>query len=374
MRLFSTVFHPTLAFLVGNRHRCFLSRQSKRYSAFAGTSSLSSTRFQTVASISEIADLYDGFILDQFGVLHDGVHPLPGAIECIEYLHRLDKKLMVLSNTSAPSHKALERLEKLGFDRRFFAHAVTSGEEASRYIRTHYGSDDNNPCNILFWTWDAQKPNNPRLTAHPQAFLDQCGNVRVVDTVSDADLIVLHGSEVWYRGPSIPSVPLGNFIETGNFQDLANAMIHDLLHECIRYDLPMVCANPDVVVATPDGGTAYMPGGIALHYRHQLGGNLFLFGKPDRQHFDACVDRFHRDFHISRDRILHVGDSLCHDIQGAHDADIASLWITETGIHAKELQHPDDSNSNEYEEDLDVILQKHQNSPRPTHIVPAFRL
>ena len=36
---------------------------------------------------AEIAGEYDGFILDLWGVIHDGVNPIPGAPECLLRLH-----------------------------------------------------------------------------------------------------------------------------------------------------------------------------------------------------------------------------------------------------------------------------------------------
>jgi ribonucleotide monophosphatase NagD (HAD superfamily) len=82
--------------------------------------------------------LYDAFILDQFGVLHNGKTALDGAIELCQYLFEKQKKLIILSNTSAPSQKALQKLPTFGFNPQHFVGAVTSGEEASRYIRNTY--------------------------------------------------------------------------------------------------------------------------------------------------------------------------------------------------------------------------------------------
>ena len=53
-----------------------------------------------VAGFESLADRYDGFILDQFGVMHNGVVALPGAQECFEKLAKAGKKLVILSNTS----------------------------------------------------------------------------------------------------------------------------------------------------------------------------------------------------------------------------------------------------------------------------------
>lgn len=312
--------------------------------------------------------MYDAFILDQFGVLHNGVEALDGAVEAVTHLHEKRKKLIILSNTSAPAHMALAKLPRLGFAAHHFGGgAVTSGEEASRYVRQRYGGPDRKTATkALFWTWDAQKPDNPRLTAPPQAFLDRCGNVEVAADVEDADLILLHGSEVWHRGPDAPQQPLGSFIEDGD----CSAIVDPLLRRCLARDLPMVCANPDLVVLTPAGGTAHMPGRIARRYR-ELGATdrqCRVFGKPDAEHFEACLRRLGMEH--KRTRVAHVGDSLSHDVAGAAAAGIPAVFVA-SGIHARQLGIP--FGAAPEPEALRRLLAEEGSAP-PTHVVPAFRL
>lgn len=346
---------------------------------------------QIHTSFRDIVDQYDAFILDQFGVLHNGVHPLDGAIELIKYMYEKKKKLIVLSNTSAPSKNALKRLEQLGFPQKYFVDAITSGEEASRYVRMAYGTTTTTRTKItkvIFLTWDVRIPNNPRLTALPQAFLDACcdernddnmnsnsKNIQVTDNIADADLVLLHGSEVWYRGMGVEPISLGSFIETGNCDDV----IDPLLQQFIQYNLPLICANPDKIVVTPTNGKAYMPGKIVQRYQELGGTNCRLFGKPNVEHFEACIRQLQSssDTEITKDRVAHVGDSLHHDILGANNAEIPSIFIT-SGIHASQL-------SNLHFEPMDGELPHDQyatlynlfeaeGSIYPTHVVPAFRL
>ena len=311
------------------------------------------------SSFKEIVDCYDAFILDQFGVLHNGVEALDGAVETVEYLYKENKKLIILSNTSAPASNALTKLSKLGFLQDYFVGAVTSGEEASRYVMHAYGSGDQT-TKAIFLTWNALMPNNPRLTAPPQAFLDQCGNVKVTASVKDADLVLLHGSEVWYRGEDAAQEFLGSFIEQGGLE-----VVDPLLEQFQKHNLPMVCANPDLIVVTPSGGTAHMPGRIAQRYR-ELGGDCRIFGKPDVEHFEACI----RKLQIDKERVAHVGDSLHHDIAGAVAANIPSVFVT-SGIHASQLGTTFGEMPDKYALDL---LFEDEDSIYPTHVVSAFRL
>ena len=344
---------------------------------------------QIHTSFRDIVDQYDAFILDQFGVLHNGVHPLDGAIELIKYMYEEKKKLIVLSNTSAPSKNALQRLEQLGFPKKYFVDAITSGEEASRYVRMVYGTSQatggtKQITKVIFLTWDVRIPNNPRLTALPQDFLDECcdgsndddANIQVTENIADADLVLLHGSEVWFRGTDVEPISLGSFIETGNCNDV----IDPLLQQFIQYNLPLICANPDKIVVTPTNGKAYMPGKIVQRYQELGGTNCRLFGKPNVEHFEACIRKLQSSssgIDITKDRVAHVGDSLHHDILGANNAGIPSIFIT-SGIHASQLT---DINSGLIDSELSndqygklYNLFEAEGSIYPTHVVPLFRL
>ena len=293
---------------------------------------------------------------------------LDGAIECVEQLYKAGKKLIILSNTSAPSDNALKKLSKLGFDpEHITTGAVTSGEEASKYILATYGSDASTTKKALMLTWDASDLNNPRLTALPEQFIEQCGSIDVAQSVQEADFLLLHGSEVWYRGPKLEPVSLMPFITQGSLES-----INPLLEECSRLGLPMVCANPDNIVRTPDGGDAHMPGKLATRYAQLVDPNVVdcrVFGKPHVEHFQSCLKRLEQAHGIAADRVAHVGDSLHHDIGGASSAGIASVWTTSSGIHANDLglqfgQLPTT------QQVLDLL--KKEGAVEPTHVLPAF--
>ncbi|KAL7569235.1 hypothetical protein ACA910_016789 [Epithemia clementina (nom. ined.)] len=327
--------------------------------ATAGDASSGLISYSTYSSFSDqLIDKYDAFILDQFGVLHNGAFALDGAVELVEYLSRQkQKKLIILSNTSAPSHKAMAKLPKLGFEQNLFIGAVTSGEEASKHIRETYGRNSK----AVMFTWDSSDVNNPRLTATPQAFLDHCGGLQVASTVEEADFLLLHGSEVWYRGKNMEPLSLGCFLKEG----LTDEIIDPILRQCIDQNLPAVCANPDIIVQTPSGGTNFMPGKIAERYIEMGATNVRLFGKPQPEHFEACL----RELDLPAGRVAHVGDSLHHDIFGANAAGIPSIFVS-SGIHSPQLGA-----------DFGVMPEKHllddlfdkEGGIVPAHVVPAFR-
>jgi len=225
------------------------------------------------------------------------------------------------------------------------------------------------------FTWDASDLNNPRLTALPTAFLDKVGpSIQVAATVDEADWLLLHGSEVWYRGRNDNDETddvydsLGDFIETGDMTDV----VEPLLQQCLTRQLPCVCANPDCIVQTPTGGTAYMPGTIAQRYQ-EMGGTVTWFGKPQPQHFRACLETLQLPPH----RVAHVGDSLVHDIAGAQSAGIPNIFVALTGIHAQDLSSPQDG-SLPPKAELEQLFQQTRSEEGavgifPTHVVPAFQ-
>jgi HAD superfamily hydrolase (TIGR01450 family) len=320
--------------------------------------SAAATTFSIHKSLSEIAPLYDAFILDQYGVLHNGAVGLPGAPECIAELANLGKKMIILSNTSGPASAALAKLPNYGYDSNQFVGAVTSGEESSKYIRATYGSNDDEQVKRCVWfTWDGQG-NMPNLLD----YLAKCGsNVQPATSVEEADFVLAHGAHVWQRGFD-EQISLGSFLTTGNL----DMVVEPILQDCLARDLPMVCANPDFVVRLPDGSTGYMPGNIARRYE-EMGGHCKSFGKPNPEHFEACLEQL-GSAGLDPSRVLHVGDSLHHDIAGANAANVASLLIT-SGIHCDELEAefgvlPDEGL-------LKELLEREGHVP--THVMSAFR-
>eukprot|EP00591_Stephanopyxis_turris_P001978 CAMPEP_0195524910 /NCGR_PEP_ID=MMETSP0794_2-20130614/25021_1 /TAXON_ID=515487 /ORGANISM="Stephanopyxis turris, Strain CCMP 815" /LENGTH=318 /DNA_ID=CAMNT_0040655235 /DNA_START=35 /DNA_END=991 /DNA_ORIENTATION=+ len=313
-----------------------------------------SEKFTSHNSFAEIAPLYDGFILDQFGVMHNGASGLPGAPECVAQLASSGKKLIILSNTSSSSVKTLDKLPRLGFDKANFSGAVTSGEEASRYIAETYGPQGKK---ALFITWGSGRSGNPL------DFIDQCGGISITNSADEADFVIAHGSDV-IRGNNDDKneaieISLGGFAEKGDF-----SVLDPILKKCEELRLPMVCANPDFIMVNPNGSEGHMPGKIGQHYE-SIGGKCTYFGKPHVPHFEACL----RELGLDKQRVAHVGDSLHHDIAGANAAGINSVFVA-GGIHRKDLGSelgdvPDES-----------ALQKlfENEGQFPSHVVPMLKM
>ena len=100
------------------------------------------------------------------------------------------------------------------------------------------------------------------------------------------------------------------------------------MEAAVAHDLPMICANPDLVTVAPTGELKICPGLIAQTYE-EMGGTVRWHGKPTRDVYELC-------FAIAGPygRGLGIGDSLLHDIRGAQQSGLDSLFVT-GGIHGE---------------------------------------
>jgi ribonucleotide monophosphatase NagD (HAD superfamily) len=313
------------------------------------------TAFTLHSSFRELASRYNAFILDQYGVLHNGREPLPGVLEVLKDLHKSKHKLVILSNTSSPASSSLKKLQKMGFDLEWFTEgAVTSGEVASGYIHRTYGRDlqGQMPKKAMFLTYQ------PGFFAPPpQEFLNQCGSIEMSTSLEETDLIIAHGGEIWYRGVSESSISLVDFMSKASFEVLG-----PILEACYKRQVPMICANPDFMARFADNSIGYMPGTMARYYE-DMGGKVTYFGKPYPEHFEASLQKLG----IDKSKVAHVGDSLYHDIAGANAAGIDSVFVS-SGIHADELNISYGESPNL--DALKKLFEKEKVSP--THVVSAF--
>ena len=81
-----------------------------------------------IEGISEIINKYNIFILDQWGVMHDGEIGYSHAIDCVNYLKKENKKIIIISNSSKRKISSINSLPDLGFEKDMFDEVLTSGE------------------------------------------------------------------------------------------------------------------------------------------------------------------------------------------------------------------------------------------------------
>ncbi|KAK9129474.1 hypothetical protein Sjap_009961 [Stephania japonica] len=247
------------------------------------------------------------WFLDQFGVLHDGKQPYPGAISTLEKLASTGAMMVIISNSSRRASTTIEKVKSLGFDPSLFLGAVTSGELTHQYLQRRddeWFASLGRSCIHITWS------------DRGAISLEGLG-LQVVENVEDADFILAHGTEA-VSLPSGAALPM-------DLEELEN-----LLERCILKKIPMVVANPDFVTVEARN-LRIMPGTLASKYE-KLGGEVKWMGKPDKVIYKSAMDMAG----VDASDCIAVGDSLHHDIKGANTAGIQSVFIT-GGIHANEL-------------------------------------
>ena len=88
-----------------------------------------------LSGVRDIADQYDALILDLWGVVHNGVEPYPGVLDCLSQLHAAGKKVVLLSNAPRQSEKVEVQVAGFGVPRTAYDILVTSGDVTRLHCR-----------------------------------------------------------------------------------------------------------------------------------------------------------------------------------------------------------------------------------------------
>ncbi|WP_439580077.1 TIGR01459 family HAD-type hydrolase [Elioraea sp.] len=248
-----------------------------------------------------LAERYDGFVLDLWGVIHDGVNPYPGAVQTLAGLRRAGKRSVLLSNAPRRSHAAQTAMRTMGIPDDLYDGILTSGEAVHLAMR------------------DRTDPWFARLGRH----VFHIGPERDRNVFDTLDL-----DEV--RTPE----QAGFVLNTGPDDHRPGQTVEDflpLLQRCRAARLPMICANPDLEVIR--GGVRVICAGALAQAYAAMGGDVKSLGKPDPAIYRTVFDMLGI---ADRTRILAVGDALRTDIAGAAAVGIDATWVI-GGIHAEEL-------------------------------------
>lgn len=284
-----------------------------------------------LAGMRELAARYEGFLIDQWGVLHDGGEALPGAIDCLARLRAAGKRVVILSNSGRSGDGNARSMLRFGIEPRLYDAVVTAGDAAREAFRSR--SD----------RFHRALGRRALVVAREEEVALAAGEFGVtpVHDVAAADLVLVL---------SLPD-------DRRSVRDY-----EPLLAAARARDLPLVCANPDVVVVQP-GAVVDAPGALARRYE-AMGGQVRYHGKPHPGIYALAMARLGVDAR----RAVAVGDSMAHDVVGAHGAGIASVLVA-GGIHREALgvgpgELPDAKRWAAWVADAAVS---------PDYVVPAFR-
>jgi len=247
--------------------------------------------------LSAVAELYETFLVDQWGVLHDGRAPYPGVVDCLQRLVDGGKHVILISNSGRRALDSAQRLSRIGIPAASYSHLVTSGEIAWRMLAAGDGF-----CGALAGKRCA-------LFGSDDKFDFVNGLPISLSDLDQAEFILLTGMD-----DARPLADYERMIDTG-----------------IRCGIPLLCVNPDLARITPDG---LKPGAGAIAARYAArGGIVHYVGKPHRAIYAHCLALAAER---GGARTIAVGDSLHHDIAGGAAAGIATLLVM-NGVHADAL-------------------------------------
>jgi HAD superfamily hydrolase (TIGR01459 family) len=283
-----------------------------------------------LGGISALAPDYDGFVLDLWGVVHDGIEPYPGAVDCLARLRAAGKATVLLSNAPRRAAVVIEAMEAIGIPRDYYGAILSSGEATWRALR--YRADP----------WHAALGRRFHLIggAGDRGLLDGL-DIEEAARPGAADFIL-------------------NIGVVGDDETVAN--YESALAEGAAAGVPMVCANPDLEVIR-GGRRVVCAGLLAAHYQ-ALGGHVRYHGKPHVQVYRECLAMLGV---ADRARVVAIGDSLRTDIAGARGAGIDSVLVT-GGIHGDEfgVAHGEEADA------ATVTAACREAGEAPVAAVPAF--
>ncbi len=269
---------------------------------------------QIIASLADLGPRYDAVFCDLWGCLHNGKTPFPAAVTALQGFRARGGRVLLLTNAPRPRASVIAQLDAMGVPRDAWDEVVTSGDATQSAMlsgavgrRVHFiGADKDEP----FFTSFAE------------------------------DL-----AEIAAREAPITKVPLAEaegIICTGLADDQTETPddYRAILMQAKLDDLPMLCANPDIIVDFGDK-RLYCAGALAAEYE-QMGGTVYYFGKPHAPIYDLARRRLASLTGLKDPAILCIGDGIATDVQGGMSEDLDTLFVT-GGIAAAEFG-PDAAN------------------------------
>ena len=258
-----------------------------------------------LTTVQQLRPSYDGFLVDLWGVVHDGERPFPGVLAALAELAATGARVCFVSNSSRLGDRLVESLLGMGIAHEHFIDVVSSGDVTRAALLAR------DPA--VF----ARLPSRPRvLHVGAPAYVPWLFELPF-DFVTE-----LHEAEL--------------VVSTGTVPDAAAlGALQERLRPLAERGVPLVCTNPDRVVRSPRG--LHLAPGAVAHAYAASGGASFFYGKPHAPIYAEALGRLG----VPADRVVCVGDMLDTDVRGARTAGLASVLVTASGVHAAELRADD---------------------------------
>jgi HAD superfamily hydrolase (TIGR01459 family) len=254
-----------------------------------------------VEGLRDLADGVEVVLSDIWGVVHNGLEAFPEACEALRTCRSRGATVILITNAPRPTDSVQRQLRKLAVPDDTYDAIVSSGDLTRTYVADH-------PGRKVFWL-------GPERDGGIYRGLDP-----ILSSLEEADYIICTGL--------IDD-------ETETAEDYREMML-----KARERKLPLICANPDIVVERGDR-LIYCAGAIAELYR-ELGGEVIFYGKPHRPIYERAIALAagRRGHEIKLKSVLAIGDSVRTDLAGAHGFGIDCLFVTR-GIHSDEFEGVD---------------------------------
>jgi HAD superfamily hydrolase (TIGR01459 family) len=255
---------------------------------------------EVIASLADIAPRYDAVFCDLWGCLHNGKTAYPAAVAALQAFRAGGGVVLLLTNAPRPNASVIQQLDAMAVPRDAWDAVVTSGDAAQMGMLSGAVG---------------------RRIHHIGAVKDE-----VFFTDFAADL-----AEYAKTQEPITRVPLTEaegIVCTGLVDDLTETPDDyraQLLLAKTR-GLPMLCANPDIVVDLGDK-RLYCAGALAEAYE-AMGGVALYFGKPHPPIYDLARRRLANLSDRDDPQILCIGDGINTDVQGGVAEGLDTLFVT----------------------------------------------
>lgn len=249
-----------------------------------------------ISGLSAVSDRYDVLLSDVWGVIHNGRESFPAACEALARWRAERGPVILISNSPRPSSAVHDQLDQLCVPRAAWSAFVSSGD-ATRILLS------------------GRAP-GPAWAIGPER-----------------DGTLYEGLDLAFAGPQDAA-----FIScTGPVDDEVEGPddYEERFRLTVARGLPMICANPDIVVQRGDR-LIYCGGALAQRYV-ELGGEVVMAGKPYAPIYDLCLGEAQvlLGNPLDRARVLCIGDAVATDAKGANDQGLDVLFVA-SGIHGAE--------------------------------------
>ena len=251
--------------------------------------------------LRSIAENYDIFYIDLWGVIHNGINLHKNAIKTLEEIAKVKKQYVLLTNAPRPIKTVRSILEKMGMSKEISKKVYSSGEASLSYLKKNYS-------NNFFYHIGPSRDFD--------LFLDFKKN-------KTTDI-----KECYYL------LCTGLFEEQGEDLDYYKELLKDHLNK------KMICTNPDLIVERGNK-RELCAGSVALIFE-KMGGEVIYFGKPFPEVYNRSIDNKDK-------KVLSIGDNLNTDIKGANLLNYDSLIIS-NGVHKDEIK----------KEGIDIVSKKYE--------------